>query len=73
MKKTMLVFAATIMLVACGGNGNVETPSAVDSAIMADSISVADSSLTATDSTVAEIKEGENGAELVPTTPSAIK
>lgn len=69
----MLVFAVTVMLVACGGNGNVEAPSVIDNTAVADSVSVADSSLTATDSTVAEIKEGENGAELVPTTPSAIK
>jgi uncharacterized protein YcfL len=48
MKKVMFVFAVATMLVACGGNASVETTNT-------DSTAVADSSVVATDSTVAQI------------------
>lgn len=48
MKKAMFVFAVATMLVACGSNGSVET-------VNTDSVAVADSAVTATDSTVAQI------------------
>jgi ABC-type glycerol-3-phosphate transport system substrate-binding protein len=48
MKKVMLVLAIVVTLVACGGNNSVETT-------ITDSTAVADSSVAAVDSTVAQI------------------
>jgi uncharacterized protein YcfL len=48
MKKVMFVFAVATMLVACGGNASAETTNT-------DSTTVVDSSVVATDSTVAAI------------------
>jgi uncharacterized protein YcfL len=69
MKKVMFVFAVATMLVACGGNASVETTN-TDSTVVADSVSVADSSITATDTTVAQIGGGSSEAEVKPSTPA---
>ena len=52
MKKAVIAVATVMFLISCGGS--VESVSSVDSTVV-DSVKAVDSSLTATDSTVAEI------------------
>jgi hypothetical protein len=55
MKKVVFAFAASLVMMSCGGNASeavVTDSTAVDSTL------VADSSVVATDTTVAEIGEG---------------
>jgi len=59
MKKVMIVFAAMIFT-ACGGNSSTEQTT-TDSVVVSDSVAVVDSSVTATDSTTAQIPAGGSG------------
>ena len=61
MKKITLMVAAAIMFAACNGGS---TQSTTTDSTIADSVAVVDSSLTATDSTTAQIRPGKDTVEV---------
>lgn len=62
MKKVIFTFVLGLILASCGSN-NTTVINTSDSTV-ADSIAVADSSLTATDSTTSQIRSGKDTMEV---------